>query len=201
MSSELPPGAVPPGPGQHWGPPPSGAPIPSAQPPHLPSIALGRAPRWPTFAALAIALIALSVGLAAWFRPLPRNDQTTAKPTYTDQQVASAKASVCNAFGQVSHGLNLADTESANSSDRGAKVAAVALTRQVLDFGSRYLLEKIAEEPATPAALATAVRQQANAYQELLIGYINGAAATDPSLQPSLKASDDAADTIRQLCK
>jgi hypothetical protein len=172
---------------------------PPAAPPPWPA-ALKRSPRWTALAALAIALIALMVGVGAWFRPAPQNNPTATKPRYSDQQIASAKASVCNAFEQVSHGLNLADTESANSSDRTAKVAAVSLTRQVLDFGGRYLLDKIAEEAATPPALATAVRQQAKAYQELLVGYIDGAAASDLRLQPALKASDSAANTIRELC-
>jgi hypothetical protein len=174
--------------------------MPPVTPPPWP-VTPGRSPRWPTFAALLIALIALIVGISAWFRPEPHNNPTASKPTYSDQQIASAKASICNAFEQISHGLNLADTESANSTDRTAKVAAVSLTRQVLDFGSRYLLDKVAEEAATPPALTTAVRQQAEAYQELLVGYIDGAAASDPRLQPALKASDSAANTIRQLCK
>lgn len=70
--------------------------------------------------------------------------------------------------------IDLADAISASSSDQTAKVGAVALARQALDFGSRYLFAKVAEEPATPPDLASAVRQQANAFQELLIGYING---------------------------
>lgn len=59
----------------------------------------------------------------------------------------------------------------------------------------------VAEEPATPPELASAVRQQAKAFQELLAGYIDGALAGDPSLQSAQKASDEAADTTRRLCK
>lgn len=164
-------------------------------------MAYGRPARWPGFSALAIALIALGVGLVGWFRPVPHANQPPPKPTYTAQQIASAKTEICTAFAQVNHGIDLADTESATSSDRAAKVAAVALTRQALDFGSRYLLAKVTEEPATPAELASAVRQQAKALEELLVGYINGASSSDQSLEPAQKASDEAADKIRQLCK
>lgn len=153
------------------------------------------------FAALSIALIALAVSIVGWFRPTPHSHEAPPKPTYTEQQVAAAKTGVCTAFGQVTRGVELADAESANSTDRTAKVAAVALTRQALDFSSRYLFAKVAEEPATPPELASAVQQQAKAYQELLVGYIDGASSSDASQQPAQKSLDSATATIRQLCK
>lgn len=161
----------------------------------------GRPPRWPALTALSIAVIALAVSIVGWFRPTSHSNEPPPKPTYTDQQVAGAKTDVCTAFGQVTHGVELADAESASSTDRTAKVAAVALTRQALDFSSRYLFAKVAEEPATPPQLASAVRQQAQAYQDLLVGYINGASSSDASQQPAQKALDGATATIRQLCK
>jgi hypothetical protein len=200
--SDLPPGAFPPAPGQPWGPPPPASSIPSAQTPFAPPMAFRRPARWPTFTALAIALIAIAVGLVGWFRPTPHNDRTSAlpKPTYTDKQVANAKANVCTAFGKVDHAVDLADAERTSSSDRTAQLAAAALSRQVLDFGSRYLFAKLAEEPATPPELATAVRKQANAFQDLFIGYIDGISISDPGLRPALSASDEAVSTIRRLC-
>jgi hypothetical protein len=174
-------------PSQHWDPPPPRA----FRPPS----------RWPTFVTLAIALIGVAVGFVGWFRPLPHTNLPPRKPTYTAQQIADAKANVCAAFGKIDHGVDLSDAEGRGSTDRGAQLAAAALDRQVLDFGSRYLFAKVAQEPAIPSELGSAVRQQANAFQELLVGYINGAAPGDPSLTPTQKASDGAADTIRRLCK
>jgi hypothetical protein len=201
MSSDLPPGAFPADRGQHWGPPPISATAPTASSPTAPPRTFGRPPRWPAFIALPIALIALAVAIVGWFRPTSHNNQPPSKPTYTDQQVASAKTDVCTAFEQVTHGIALADAQSASSSDATAKVAAVALTRQALDFGSQYLTAKVAEEPAAPPELASAVQQQAKAFRELLIGYLNGALSSDPSQQPAQKASDEATATIQQLCK
>lgn len=201
MSSDLPPGAFPADRGQPWGSPPQGASTPSALSPTAPPRTFGRPPRWPAFVALPIALIALAVSIVGWFRPTSHHNEAPAKPTYTDQQVASAKTAVCTAFGQVTQGIALADAQSANSTDATAKVAAVALTRQALDFGSQYLSAKVAEEPATPPELASAVRQQAKALRELLIGYLDGAVSSDASQQPAQKASDEATATIRQLCK
>jgi hypothetical protein len=202
MSSDLPPGAFPPDQGQHWGPPPPAALTPSGQSPLGPPTAFGgRPPRWPAFTALAVALIGLAVGLAGWFRPAPYNDQPPPKPTYTDQQIASAKANVCAAFGKIEDAVNLSDNERASSGDRTAQLAAAALARQVLDFGSRYLLARLAEEPATPADLASAIRQEANAFQDLFVGYIDGISISDAALQPAENANHEARTTIQRLCK
>ena len=121
-------------------------------------------------------------------------------PTYTDQQVANAKANVCAAFEKVQHAVDLAHSH-VGSTDYNTQLTAAALANLALDAGSRYLLTKLTEEPATPPDLATAVRNGANADQEALIGYLNGLPASDPAMQPALNASDDATTTVRRLCK
>jgi hypothetical protein len=165
-------------------------------------MAFRRPARWPTFTALAIALIGVAVGLDGWFRPAPHNNQPSAppKPTYTDQQTADAKAHMCAAFGKVDHALDVAETRGGGN-DPTAKLTAATSARQALDAGSRYLLTKLAEEPATPPDLATAVRNQANSYQESLINYLDGLTNSDADMQPALKAADQATLMIRRLCK
>src|SRR6202011_4569125 len=119
-----------------------------------------------------------------------------AAPTYTDQQVANDKANVCAAFDKVQHATDLAHSH-VGSSDYTTQLAASALTNVALDAGSRYLLTKLAQEPATPADLATAVRKEANAEQEALIGYLNGLPSSDPQMQPAVNASEEATATVR----
>jgi hypothetical protein len=201
MPSDMPPGAFPPDRGQHWGPPPPSESTPSALSPTAPPRTFARPPRWPAFIALPIALIALAVGVVGWFRPTSHTNGPPPKPTYTDQQVASAKSNVCTAFDKIEHAVSVSDNERASSSDRASQLGAAALARQVLDFGSRYLLAKLAEEPATPADLASAIRQEANAFQDLYVGYIDGVSISDPDLQPAANANDEARTTIQRLCK
>lgn len=196
MSSDMPPGAFPPDQGQHWGPPPPNASIPSTPP----LTAFQRPPRWLPFTALAIALAALAVSVVGWFHPTPHNKQPPPKATYTHQEVNSAKANVCAAFGQVDRALGVA-ADLVGSSDPTAVLAVATSTRQVLDFGNRYLLAKLAEEPATPSDLATALRKQADAYQKLVIGYLDGLHYGDRDIQPAADASVEAANTIKGLCK
>jgi hypothetical protein len=158
---------------------------------------LGRPARWPTFTALAIALIALAVGLAAWFRSAPHNNQPPPRPAYTQQQTADAKAKVCAAVGKFNRAVSVG-----NSLPRGSDTLVTDLnSRQIFDVFSRHFLATLAEEPATPADLATAVREQASALEEAVIAYQDGLTTSDPEMRPILGASSAAADTIQQLCK
>src|ERR1700760_2068015 len=138
--SELPPSD----PGQHWGPaPPTG---------------FGRPSRWPTFIAIAIALIGVVVGFVGWFRPAPHNSQPPPKPTYSAQQTADAKAKVCAAVGKFDRAVSVA-----NALPRGNDPLVAAINaRQIFDIFSRHLLATLDEEPATRADLAAAVRRQAS---------------------------------------
>jgi hypothetical protein len=152
-----------------------------------------------TFAVIALAALGLAIG--SWFRPLPSTKASApAAPSYTDPQVASAKANVCAAFEQVDHALALAYARNGGN-DPTAQLAVATSTQLTLDAGSRYLAATLAEQPATPADLATAVRKQTNAYQKALIGFLNGLTVSNPSQQPAVNASDEATLTIRRLCK
>ena len=178
--SDLPPS---PNPSQQWGPPPP--------------IASGRPARWPTLMTLAIALAGVAIGFVGWFRPVPHHDQPPSKHTYTDQQVAEAKAKVCAAFGKLDRagGVN-------NALPRGSDpVVAAVNSRQIFDVFSRYLLATLAEEPATPADLATALREQARTLEEVVILDEEGFSNSDPELKSVVDANSASADTIRRLCK
>jgi hypothetical protein len=96
--------------------------------------------------------------------------------------------------------VDLADAEPV-SSDRTEQLAVAALSRIAFDAGSRYLLTTLAEQPAAPPELATAVREEANTLQELLIVFMEEIRNTDPRQQPAVNASNDMEATIRRLCK
>jgi hypothetical protein len=89
-----------------------------------------------------------------------------------------------------------------NALPRGSDpVVAAVNSRQIFDVFSRYLSATLAEEPATPADLATAVRKQASTLEEVVILDQEGFSNSDPELKPVVDANSASADTIRQLCK
>jgi hypothetical protein len=173
---------------------------PAPRPPPWPQVAPSRPMRWPMFASLVIALVAVGLAIGCWFRPLPSNraSSTPPAPNYTDQQTADAKASVCAAFAKVDHALGVAAARNGGS-DPNAGLAVATGTRQVFEVGSRYLLTKLSEEPATPSDIADATRRLANGYQEAVVDYL--AEVGDSELKPALNASDDATLSLRRLCK
>jgi hypothetical protein len=63
------------------------------------------------------------------------------------------------------------------------------------------LLVKLTKEPATPPDLASSIREQANAFQDLFIGYTDGVSISDSDLQPAVNANDEARSTIQRLRK
>jgi hypothetical protein len=176
-------------------------PAPSAPPPWPPAGVPRRPRRWTAVAWLVALALVAGVAIVGWLRPTQDHKSSgSPAPAYTDQQVATAKANICAAFDKVQHATDLAHSH-VGSPDYSTQLAASALTNVALDSGSRYLLTKLAEEPATPVDLATAVRNEANAEQEALIGYLNGLSASDPQMQPAVNASEEATATIRRLCK
>jgi hypothetical protein len=148
---------------------------------------------------LAIALVALAVAVSAWLRP-PPGDKPAAAPKYTDQQVAEAKMEVCTAYQKVQQALDMAVARN-NGDDPTAVLAVATGVRQVLDFGSRYLLAELAETPATPPDLLEAVRKLASSYREATLGLLDGLTNTDAELKPTLSAGDEAMLTVQRLCK
>lgn len=195
--SDMPPGTSPTDPGQQWGPTPPAASAPSAQAPVRPPVPFGRPARWPAFTALAIALLGVAVGFVGWFRPAAHTNQSPPKPAYTEQQTADAKAKVCTAYGKLDRAVGVLNALP-NDSD---KIVAAINTRQVFDVFSRYLLATLAEEPATPADLAAAVRKDASSLEEAVIDYQDGFSNSDPEMRSAVDANTAAANTIRQLCK
>jgi hypothetical protein len=155
--------------------------------------------RWLAFASLAIALLALGVAIGAWTRPLPENKPSSAPPapSFTNQQVAQAKSSVCAAYRKVRQAM-AATGARGGGNDPTAILAVATSSRQALDASSAYLLNKLAEEPTTPSDLARAVRSLADVYQELTVDYLGD--ASDSEVEP-LRRAEQPTSTIESLCK
>jgi hypothetical protein len=149
------------------------------------------------FALLAVGLlVTLAVAIVGWFRPVPAKPPPA--PVYSSQQVADAKAKVCAAYKQVRKALDAAGAREVGN-DPTASLAVATASRQALDAGSRYLLTKLTEEPATNPDLATAVRKLADIYQEITVSYL--ANASDSEINPLRQEAEQPTAAIDDLCK
>jgi hypothetical protein len=115
------------------------------------------------FTSLAIALVALGVAIGACLRPVPESKAADA-PTYTDQQVAEAKAKVCAAFERVRTGVRL--QVGANGGDDPVLKQAIAANARLSLIGGAYYLQ-VRLDSATPPPVATAIRELSDILLEL----------------------------------
>jgi hypothetical protein len=164
-----------------------------AQPAHA------RSQRWQMFALAVIALAALALAIGSWFQPLPiTKAPNPLAPSYTNQQVAEAKANVCAAF-QTVHQSIVVTNHREHGTDPTSALAAATSARQAFAAGGGYLLTALGNKPATPPDLAGAVRRLGTVFQQLAVSYL--AELNNSALDPLLHDGDEATLTIQQLCK
>ena len=141
-------------------------------------------------------LVTLGVAIVGWFRPVP--PKSPPAPTYSNQQVADAKAKVCAAFDKV-HQAVRSNFARDQGTDPNQQLLVAVTGQEALLAGSVYLQTTLSEEPATPADLATAVGKLVDVFQSLTVDYLNGHGS--PEVDPSLRAGDEATLAIQGLCK
>lgn len=184
--------------GPPWGVPPPGWTGPSEPaPPRTPR----RPDRWLIVAAVAIAVVALGVGVVGWFRPQPHDTAAPvpAEPTFTSQQIAEAKETVCTAHKIVRQAaVSNTNQESPAPGDPIGELAVAVNARLALYSGGDYLLNRLRAQPATPPELTDAVRALANVLQELAMNYLAG--SPDSVVTPLRQASDKHTREVDRLC-
>jgi hypothetical protein len=123
---------------------------------------------------LLITLVAVGAAVAAWLRPIPHNTSATPPaPSYSEQQVADAKAKVCAAFEKVLT-TSSANSAPSTSDDRNSQLLTAVNQRQVFVVSSAYLLTTLIEQPAAPPELAAAVKNLADLYQVITLDGLVG---------------------------
>ncbi len=127
------------------------------------------ASRWPTYAALAIAVIAVALAALAYFHPAHHSASVP-------QQGGDAKANVCSAFASTRKAVAInTHMQSPNINDPIAELSVATNARLALIGGGAYLRERLAANTAAPADLANAADSLANTVQQLGINYLTRA--------------------------
>ena len=121
------------------------------------------ASRWPTYAALAIAVIAAVLAGLAYFHPAH-------KGTSVAQQGGDAKANVCSAYAATRKAVVINTHLESRNPDLQLAIAANA--RLALIGGGTYLRERLAANTAAPSDLANAANSLANTIEQLGINYL-----------------------------
>ncbi len=162
----------------------------SKQPAHFPR--WSAASRWLTYAALALAVIAVALAALAYFHPAHNKASVP-------QQGGDAKANVCSAFASARQAVVInTHMQSPNINDQVAELSVATNARLALIGGGSYLHERIAANSAAPAELANAATSMANTIQQLGMNYLTDAA---PDAQaPIRKDLDDEITQIMKLC-
>ncbi|HEU4361124.1 MAG TPA: hypothetical protein VFR27_06390 [Mycobacterium sp.] len=151
---------------------------------------------------LAIAVVALAVGVGAWLRPMPGPGLAAVlpEPTYTDEQIASAKANVCEAFSLVKQGV-ITNTHRINPvpGDVIGDLATGVYAPVMIYQGADYLLGDLATEPATPPELANAIKSLGRTMKKLAM--IDLAIKPDSVRDPVKQAAEADSAAIDELCR
>src|SRR6185437_14390695 len=96
-----------------------------------------------TYVALATAVIATVLAIVGWFRPTPPPPPShPSAPTYTEQQIADAKARACEAMDVVEKGTTL-QTNPPQSDDPAMMNAQAAHAQLSLVAGAWYIRDSI----------------------------------------------------------
>ncbi|ODR11923.1 hypothetical protein BHQ15_01135 [Mycolicibacillus koreensis] len=144
-----------------------------------------------------IATIALAVAIAGWFRP-PASPAPETTPTYTDQQIADAKAKACEAFDLVDRGVVL-QTQVAPNDESEMVEARAANARLAIFSGAIYLKDHM--DPATPEHLALEINHLATVMLDLNANYLAGARDTDSGQSNRLADGEVLITRIEEICK
>lgn len=180
--------------------PPAAGAYPGSTGPSQRSSASSQHSRWPSFAALAIALIATALAIVGWFRPIqpPPAPTPSAGPTYTEQQITDAKAHACSVFETVKRGTTL-QTNLPQTDDPAMANAQATHAQLSLVAGGWYLKEEL--DPATPAPLSAAINELAKALSDVGTNAIAGAKNADPAQATRMDKANAAFGRVADVCK
>ncbi len=183
------------GPGGQWLPPGS----PGGPPPAWPAVAT-RQSRALVVVSLVVALIAVAVAIGSWFRPVPETSTTAdAVPQFTDQQISDAKNAVCGAYDKTKRAITGAATQT--SPDPTLTLLIAVNTRLATQFSSRYVMDTLKANPATPGNLSDGIRKISAAWDGMVLAQLSGAGRDDPELKPLFTEIDSSDVEIGQACK
>lgn len=175
-------------------------PQPTSLPPWAPSGPVGArvSPRLvAAIAALAVvALLALGVAAAAWFRGSPR--AAAEQPVYSEQQQTSSREAVCAAHVAVKAALTASTRQP--EAKAGENQLLIAVNIRLAEYSSAdYLSQVLLANPATPKAVTDPVGGLVASLRRLAIGQLGDAPTA--SLEPITGEIGSLTDQVTKACE
>ncbi len=146
--------------------------------------------QWLTYAALALAGIAVTLAALAYFGPARNHTPAIA------QQGGDAKANVCSAY--VAARKAVVINTHLQSPHPDSQLAVAANARLALIGGGAYLGRRLAANTAAPADIVSAANSLANTIQQLGMNYLIDAPASVQD--PVRKDLNDELGQLAKLC-
>jgi hypothetical protein len=147
------------------------------------------ASRWPTYLALAIAVIAAVLAGLAYFRP----QHNASVP----QQGGDARANVCTAY--VNSRKAVIINTHLQSPNPDAQFAVAANARLALLGGGAYLRDRLAANTGAPADLASAANSFATTIEQLGMNYLTD--ASNDVQNPLRQTLNNQINQLDTMCK
>lgn len=143
---------------------------------------------------VALGLLGLAVGTAAWFRAAPSH---SAAPAYSDQQVAEAKKAVCEAYAKGMRSIRTVASRKAEND--GEKLAVVTNSEVGEALVSTFFLNTVESNPASPGELQSSLRKLATEYQNVALTQLADGGPAD--YQYNIEEIDAEVAKIDLLCQ
>lgn len=121
--------------------------------------------RVPVIVALVLALAALGLATAAFFRPVPKPEAVSAQ--YSEQQVADAKKNLCDAYAETNRAIQHAG--GFTSEDPNQKYMLSMNVRLTFSTSAAYLFTVAKDHSAGPPELLDSIRHIATTYQRVVL--------------------------------
>lgn len=142
-----------------------------------------------------LALTALAVAIAGWFKPT-QTDTPTA-PQYSEQQIADANRNVCAAYDLGFRASSRAGTSS--SEDPNQKYMIAINTRLAFNTAADYLTNELSQNPTAAPNVVHAVRNLVRTYHRIILAQI--AEVQNDQLQLLYQDIDRDDIAVKNACK
>ncbi len=152
--------------------------------------------RLPLILTAALAVIAIIVGIASWFRPAPEPEAQSAEQQFSEQEVAEAKEAMCAAWDTVYEAIF--NTAKKTSPDDTLTFALGIENELAFHAAGDYLMSELSRNPAYPEKSASSFRELARTYHEVVLAQL--ADAPEPQIEAIKDRMGSAERGVRDGC-